>query len=102
MINLDRNSRLIFDKHGNVPEIILRFSVALDKFYRESVDGQMGKYIDGMWVPDEFEPGKFKVKEQKQGWSSQSGFRYQRAGYVDTTLPSDIYKFVKVRSGIVL
>lgn len=87
------------DKIETVPEHLYKWRN--NSWYdSESIGGDMGKYIDGMWVPDDFEPGKFKVKEQKQGWSSQSGFRYQRAGYVDTTLPSDIYKFVKSDQGL--
>lgn len=56
-------------------------------------------YIDGVWTSAD-RPELEVKKTGVQGWASQTGFRYQRAGLVSTTLPTGIYGFLKNDHGI--
>jgi SpoVK/Ycf46/Vps4 family AAA+-type ATPase len=62
----------------------------------------MGKYVDGIYVSDDTADSGLlkKFESPEQGWSSQSGFRFQRAGYVSKKLPSAIYRFVQTDNGM--
>ncbi len=53
------------------------------------------QYVDGMWTTS-----ALKRTTEQQGWSSQTGFRYQRAGIVTHHLPRGIYRISKSDHGI--
>ena len=62
-------------------------------------------YIDGEWFDrdaynSQMAKQMIKADGDSQGWSSQSGFRFQRAGIVKEILPSAIYKFIKTDQGM--
>lgn len=56
-------------------------------------------FLDGIWLPEE-SVKSFRVGDGKQGWASQGGFRYQRAGTVATELPTGVYSLVKNDQGL--
>lgn len=58
-------------------------------------------YIDGAWIPQKNSdcPIIERVKTS-DGWVSQSGFRFLRAGVVKSTLPPDIYRFIRTDQGM--
>jgi len=58
-------------------------------------------YIDGIWVAESTVENRLIVKyNAAPGWTSQAGFRFARAGFVNEKLPSGIYRFVKGDDGL--
>ena len=61
----------------------------------DDTDESENQYIDGKWSPK-----LSKIFTDEQGWSSQTGFRFQRAGIVSTKLQAGIYRFEKNDHGL--